>query len=150
MGKLWQYGDTELYPLARVSIEVDGRPLEVEAAVSGTLPMGVLLGMDNPELVNMLVAEERQSTEDTFVTHTRAVDPKRSTTVKMPSQKQCCHGGQSHQRTQSNHREDGSHQQSGSNHQEDGSFNRKGVWMGGMSLGFLAHLSECHTLVVSY
>lgn len=33
------HGDTVLYPLARVEIEMDGQSLEVEAAVSETLPM---------------------------------------------------------------------------------------------------------------
>ncbi len=44
------HGDTVLYPLAKVSVEVDGRLMEVEAAVSNTLPMSVLFGTDNPEL----------------------------------------------------------------------------------------------------
>ncbi len=43
------HGDTVLYPLAQVSLEIDGIP-EVEAAVSSTLPVPVLLGDDVPEL----------------------------------------------------------------------------------------------------
>ena len=45
---------TVLYPLAEVTIEVDGVPLQVEAAVSETLPVAVLLGMDVQELVGLL------------------------------------------------------------------------------------------------
>ena len=40
------HGDTVLYPLAMVSITVGGKELEVEAAVSDTLPMDALLGTD--------------------------------------------------------------------------------------------------------
>ena len=63
--------NTELYPLAQVSLEVDGRLMEVETTVSSTLPMDVLLGMDNPELVE-LVAKEQQATENAFAVTTRA------------------------------------------------------------------------------
>ena len=44
------HGDTVLYPLANVELVVDGIPLQVEAAVSDTLPVSVLLGTDVPEL----------------------------------------------------------------------------------------------------
>ena len=40
------HGDTVLYPLARVHMEVEGKPIEVEAALSDRLPVGVLLGTD--------------------------------------------------------------------------------------------------------
>jgi hypothetical protein len=43
------HGDTVLYPLAKISLEVEGRHIEVEATVSGTLPMSVLLGRDVPD-----------------------------------------------------------------------------------------------------
>ncbi len=36
-----------LYPLAKILLEVEGQPITVEAAVSNTLPMSVLLGIDN-------------------------------------------------------------------------------------------------------
>ena len=35
--------DTVLYPLAKVHMEVKGKPIEVEAAMSYCLPVGVLL-----------------------------------------------------------------------------------------------------------
>ena len=35
-------GDTVLYHLAKVHMEVKGKPIEVEAAVSDRLPVGVL------------------------------------------------------------------------------------------------------------
>ena len=48
------HGDTVLYPLAEVEMEVEGVPIKVEAAISETLPVGVLLGTDIPELGNLL------------------------------------------------------------------------------------------------
>ena len=44
------HGDTVLYPLAEVEIEVSGVVIRVLAAVSDTLPVSVLLGTDVPEL----------------------------------------------------------------------------------------------------
>jgi predicted aspartyl protease len=52
------HGDTVLYPLAEISMEVEGQKITVEAAVSDTLPMSVLLGTDTPELAELLVREE--------------------------------------------------------------------------------------------
>ena len=48
------HGDTVLYPLAQISLEVNGKKIEIEAAVSDTLPMSVLLGTDAPELAELL------------------------------------------------------------------------------------------------
>ena len=48
------HGDTVRYPLARVNIEVQGRRVTVEAAVSTTLPASVLLGTDVQELTTLL------------------------------------------------------------------------------------------------
>ncbi len=53
------HGDTVLYPLAKISLEVEGQPITVEAAVSNTLPM---LGTDNPELPKLL-RRESEGTE---------------------------------------------------------------------------------------
>lgn len=47
-------GDTVLHPHANVELVVDGIPLQVEAAVSDTLPVSVLLGTDVPELDTLL------------------------------------------------------------------------------------------------
>ena len=69
------HGDTVLYPLANIHMEVDGRAFEVEAAVSTTLPVSVLLGGDVPEL-SQLIGDHRQgkltSSEDVMVVVTRA------------------------------------------------------------------------------
>ena len=46
--------DTVLYPLANIEMEVDGQAINVEAAVSTTLPVPVLLGGDVPELKQQL------------------------------------------------------------------------------------------------
>ena len=53
------HGDTVLYPLACVRLEVDGLhvPIIVDAAVSETLPTSVLLGTDVPELSTLLGAK---------------------------------------------------------------------------------------------
>ena len=48
------HGDTMLYPVANLKIEVDGLLLSVEAAVSKTLPVPVLLGTNVPELDKLL------------------------------------------------------------------------------------------------
>ena len=44
------HGDTVLYPLALVDLEINGHYIEVEAALSETLQMPVLLGTDVPQL----------------------------------------------------------------------------------------------------
>ena len=44
------HGDTVLYPLALVHLEINGHHIDVEAALSDTLPMPVLLGTDVPRL----------------------------------------------------------------------------------------------------
>ena len=48
------HGNTVLYSLALVELEVAGRKVTVEAAVSKTLPTAVLLGTDVAELVEIL------------------------------------------------------------------------------------------------
>ena len=54
------HGDTVLYPLADVNMEVDGLPITVEAAVSETLPTAVLLGTDVPQLTELLRGQSKQ------------------------------------------------------------------------------------------
>ena len=46
--------DVVLYPLANVEMEVDWLKVKVEAAVSGRLPVAVLLGKDVPEFDQLL------------------------------------------------------------------------------------------------
>ena len=46
------HGDTVLYPLAVLELEVDGISIPVEAAVSESLPVPVLLGRDVPQLAS--------------------------------------------------------------------------------------------------
>ena len=48
------HGDTVLYPLALVHREINGHHLDVEAALSETLPMPVLLGTDVPQLQDFI------------------------------------------------------------------------------------------------
>lgn len=66
------HGDTVLYPLADITMEVNGRQITVEAGVSETLPMSVLLGIDNPELVEMLQVNGKEEIADGFAVTTRA------------------------------------------------------------------------------
>ena len=48
------HGDIMTYPIASVELEVQGRALTVEAAVSDQLPSSVLLGTDVPGLSELL------------------------------------------------------------------------------------------------
>ena len=48
------HGDLADYPVARVTITVGGKSYPLFAAVSGSLPVSVLLGRDLPGLVNLL------------------------------------------------------------------------------------------------
>ena len=48
------HGDTELYPLADIRLKVDGTPIRLEAAVTDTLPVFVILGTDVEQLSNLL------------------------------------------------------------------------------------------------
>ena len=71
------HGDTVLYPLAKVHMEIEGLPIEVEAAVSSTLPVPVLLGDDVPELQQLVgsnVTKDPSSSNngDVLVVVTRA------------------------------------------------------------------------------
>ncbi len=70
------HGDTVLYPLAEVLINVDGFPLQVEAAVSETLPVSVLLGTDIPALGDLLGKDinstSRTAEAEVLVVTTRA------------------------------------------------------------------------------
>ena len=70
------HGDTVLYPLAEVKMEIDGRQIQVEAAVSNTLPVSVLLGTDVAELGELLgggvLEKVRGQKDDAWVVTTRA------------------------------------------------------------------------------
>ena len=48
------HGDTVLYPLANIAIQVEGLEIEVEAAISDKLPVAVLLGKEVPEFAQLL------------------------------------------------------------------------------------------------
>ena len=48
------HGDTVLYPMAEVDMEVDGVTMNIRAAVSESLPVSVLLGTDVRELGKLL------------------------------------------------------------------------------------------------
>ena len=48
------HGDIVLYLLAEVEMKIHGETIQVKAAVSDSLPMGVLLGTDVPKLNDLL------------------------------------------------------------------------------------------------
>ena len=58
---LCSHGDTVLYPLAKIAMQVDGLEIEVDAAVSERLPVAVLLGKDVPEFAQLLGTEKASS-----------------------------------------------------------------------------------------
>ena len=57
------HGNTVLYPLALVELEMAGRKVTVEAAVSKTLPTAVLLGKDVAELAEILADDLKEGPE---------------------------------------------------------------------------------------
>ena len=66
------HGDTVVYPVAEVTLEMEGQLFEVEAAVSDTLPLSVCLGTDVPEWASMLAAAQDEGAERAFMVSTRA------------------------------------------------------------------------------
>ena len=48
------HANTVIYPLAKVNMEIEGVPVEVEAAVSTTLSVSILLGEDVPAFNQLL------------------------------------------------------------------------------------------------
>ena len=73
----YAHGDTVLYPLALVHLEIKGHQIDVEAALSDTLPIPVLLGTDVPQLqdfIEQALFRDNQpiGTEDVFAVTTRA------------------------------------------------------------------------------
>ena len=48
------HGDAIAYPLATIELEIHGKPVLVDVAVSDTLPQSALVGTDVPGLLEML------------------------------------------------------------------------------------------------
>ena len=63
------HGDTVLYPLSEVDLELAGKKMKVKAAISENLPASVLLGIDIPELGSLLCSEDLRivSSGESFV-----------------------------------------------------------------------------------
>eukprot|EP00731_Ephydatia_muelleri_P007213 Em0003g1461a len=73
------HGDTVVYPMAQICLEVDGHKINTAAAVSNTLPIAVLLGTDVPELLTLLncrTLRGKVETSEAFAT-TRAASRRR-------------------------------------------------------------------------
>ena len=80
--------DTVLYPLAKIALEVEGQNMVVEAGVSNSLPMSVLLGTDNPELLGILCEMDQGLKEDKAYAVTMRVEhQKQKDQEKMESSK---------------------------------------------------------------
>ena len=91
------HGDTVLFPLAEVQMEVSGRRIQVEAAVSDTLPMSVLLGTDVAELSELLGSETLkgpQQKDEALVVMTRAQAKKQEIVEATQHRKELESGGQ--------------------------------------------------------
>ena len=90
------HGDTVLYPLARVTLEMDGRHIVTEAAVSETLPVAVLLGTDVPELPQLLgtelIATGEELVADAMAVSTRGQTKRRETEQKTQEEKDAASG----------------------------------------------------------
>ena len=56
---LCAHGDTALYPLARITINMEGIEMEVEAVVSDSLPVSVFLGTDTTQLGQLFRSNPR-------------------------------------------------------------------------------------------
>ena len=57
----YAHGDTVLYSVAKVQMEVDGIPIEVKTTVSVTLPASVPPGEDIPDLQQLMGSNPRSS-----------------------------------------------------------------------------------------
>ena len=101
------HGDTVLYPLANVKLEVGGREVEVEAAISDTLPMSVLLGTDVAELGELLGLDKTKPipSEDAFVVITRAQSKQRREEERTQQQRELASGVRATPLTEENERD---------------------------------------------
>ena len=72
------HGDAMAYPLAEVSVEIEGKPVFVKAAVSDTLPQAALVGTDVPGMLKMLQRTESmgQPLEEALMVTTRSCSRK--------------------------------------------------------------------------
>ena len=93
------HGDTALYPLAHVQLEVEGQSITVKAAVSETLPASVLLGTDVPELSVLLGAEaspvQGETQSEVMVVTTRAEASRRKEEEILQNEKEARSGAKS-------------------------------------------------------
>ena len=84
------HGDTIAYPLAAIELELQGKPVLVDAAVSDTLPQSALVGTDVPGLLEMLQGSSTEEPlEKALVVMTKSRtrrQPAEKTTVTEPAQ----------------------------------------------------------------
>ena len=98
------HGDTVLYPVADISIDVEGKHIDVEAAVSDTLPVDVLLGTDVEELKELLVGSQRKPVEAFSVTTRSALRKQNQATKEQAEREKAC-GIQPHTLEEDSHEE---------------------------------------------
>ena len=93
------HGNTILYPLAEVTMEIGGEKVVVKAAVSETLPALDLPGTDVPVLTKLLGDEScmlSELAEEAFVVHTRAQMRRRQDEEEKRLQREVEGGAQPH------------------------------------------------------
>ena len=82
------HGDTVVYPLALVDITLGGCSLQVEAAVSETLPLDALLGTDVPVLKQLIDEATAETVEEGFLVTTRAQSKRRAQEEQLQQEKE--------------------------------------------------------------
>ncbi|KAL5515882.1 hypothetical protein EMCRGX_G001127 [Ephydatia muelleri] len=75
------HGDNVLYSVTHVNLVVDGVPLVVEAVVSKSLPVSVLLGTDVPELASLVSGGKANQESETV--------PEKSSHITTKKQDRC-------------------------------------------------------------
>ena len=80
------HGDSMVYPMANVCIEIDGHKFRTEATVSDNLPVDVLLGTDIPALGSLI--QGRQSHGDAMVATTRSMARKEALVEQVNQKRQ--------------------------------------------------------------
>ena len=82
------HGDTVVYPLALVDITLGGCAVQVEAAVSETLPLDALLGTDVPVLKQLIDEATAETAEEDFLVTTRAQSKRRTEEERLQQEKE--------------------------------------------------------------
>ena len=82
------HGDTVVYPLALVDITLGGCSVQMEAAVSETLPLDALLGTDVPVLKQLIDEATAETVEEGFLVTTRVQSKRRAQEEQFQQEKE--------------------------------------------------------------